>query len=136
MLKINNNLCEIISEELIFTNAILNKVECYAPLINIKFRLNQKDGYITFYVGYMNNYDAKNLVNRSYKNNPYDMQGVINCLEIYDTKTFIDDVDSDVKVIFKDIVNNKIKTNFIIDDKLIVSEYDGLLNIVLPNEKR
>ena len=50
-------------------------------------------------------------------------------IEIFDTKDFIDFIDSDVNLEFGDIQNNKITMQLNINDKLIKLEYKGILNL-------
>jgi len=50
-------------------------------------------------------------------------------IEIYDTKIFIDFIDSEVKVIFGNIRDNEIETEIYIDDKYIKLNYIGKLKL-------
>ena len=50
-------------------------------------------------------------------------------IEIFDTKDFIDFIDSDVNLEFGDIQNNKITMQLNINDKLIKLEDKGILNL-------
>lgn len=50
-------------------------------------------------------------------------------IEIYDTKNFIDFIDSEINLEFGNIVNNQIEMKLDIDDELIKLEYKGLLGI-------
>ena len=50
-------------------------------------------------------------------------------IEIYDTKNFIDFIESEVNLEFGNIDNNQIEMKLNIDDELIKLEYKGLLNI-------
>ena len=53
----------------------------------------------------------------------------ISMIEIYDTKNFIDFIDSEINLEFGNIVNNQIEMKLDIDDELIKLEYKGLLGI-------
>ena len=50
-------------------------------------------------------------------------------VEIFDTKNFIDFIDSDVIVEFKNIIDDKIETKINICDDKINLEYLGLIDI-------
>ena len=50
-------------------------------------------------------------------------------IEIFDTKDFIDFIDSDVNLEFGDMQNNKITMQLNINDKLIKLEDKGILNL-------
>ena len=50
-------------------------------------------------------------------------------IEIFDTKKFVDFIDSDVTLKFGNIIDNKIEMKLNINDELINLEYQGMLNI-------
>ena len=129
MLKINDKECKLISEKLSFSNATINFVKGYSPLVDIKYILDDYEGYINFYVCFMNNKNFHNLEGKKFKSNPWKMGGPISCMEIYYNNFYIEDVDSDVEVAFNKILNNKIETSFYINDKSIKVEYNGLLEV-------
>lgn len=60
---------------------------------------------------------------------PTELNSKISMIEIFDTKDFIDFIDSEVNLEFGNIDNNQIEMKLDIDDELIKLKYKGLLNI-------
>lgn len=129
MLKINNNEYDVLLSEIRLASASYNNKKGYSPLISLDIMLNNKKGYISFYVDFFDNNLLKNIENKKYVEIPTKLNSKISMIEIYDTKNFIDNIDSEVILEFKSIEDNKILTKLNIDDKLIKLEYEGLLNI-------
>ena len=50
-------------------------------------------------------------------------------IEIFDTKNFIDFIDSEITVEFGRVIGDKIEAKIFINDELIKVEYQGLMNI-------
>lgn len=75
--------------------------------------------------------DFKNIENKEYNELPTEPK--ITHIEIFDTKNFIDFIDSNVIVKFGNIKNNQIEMKLDIDDILIKIKYKGLLNINYNN---
>ena len=98
-------------------------------MVEITFIYNNIKGYISFDVDFFNNKDFKNIENKTYIERPTDLHAKIDMIEIYDTKNFIDFIDSEVKVIFKNIINNEIETEIHIDDEYIKLNYTGNLKL-------
>lgn len=129
MLKINNEECKIISSDIKYINCTNHNIEEYSITVKIEMELNNVKGYISFDINYFNNKDFKNIENKKYIDNPSDMEPIINFVEIYDTKNFIDLIQSEVIVEFGNIINNSIEAKINIDDELIKVDYQGLLNL-------
>ena len=98
-------------------------------MVNIDIETNDNKGYISFYVDFFKNNDFKNIENKKYIQIPTELNSKISMIEIFDTKNFIDFIDSDVIVEFGKIIDNQIEMNFNIEDKLIKLEYQGMLDI-------
>ena len=129
MLKINNEESKILLSEIRFVNAKHNKKKGYSILVTIDIEVNGVKGYISFYVDFFDNNDFKNIENKEYNELPTNLDSKITMIEIFDTKNFVDFIDSNVIVKFGSIFNNKIETNIKIDDKLIKLDYQGILDI-------
>lgn len=129
MLKINNEECKILLSEIRFVNAKHNKQKGYSILVTSDIEVNGVKGYISFYVDFFNNNDFKNIENKEYNELPTKLDSKITMVEIFDTKNFVDFIDSNVIVKFGNILNNKIETNIKIDDKLIKLDYQEILDI-------
>ena len=129
MLEINNNKYNVLSSQIKFVNAKYNKQKGYSILVTIDIELNGVKGYISFYVDFFNDNDFKNIENKEYNELPTKLDSKITMIEIFDTKNFVDFIDSNVIVKFGNILNNKIETNIKIDDKLIKLDYQEILDI-------
>lgn len=129
MLEINNNKYNVLSSQIKFVNAKYNKQKGYSILVTIDIELNGVKGYISFYLDFFNDNDFKNIENKEYNELPTKLNSKITMIEIFDTKNFVDFIDSNVIVKFGNILNNKIETNIKIDDKLIKLDYQEILDI-------
>ena len=129
MLKINNEDYKILSSEIKYVNATHNKQRGYSILVTIDIKLNDAKGYISFYVDFFNTNDFQNKENKEYIELPTDLNSKITMIEIFDTKKFVDFIDSDVTLKFGNIIDNKIEMKLNINDELINLEYQGMLNI-------
>lgn len=129
MLKINNNEYKVLSSEIKFVNATNNNIKGYSILISLDIEYNNIKGYIAFYVDFFDNMDFKNIENKSYEELPTNLDSKIEMIEIFDTKEFIDFVDSIVKLEFGCIQNNRIKMSLNINDENIKLDYQGELDI-------
>lgn len=131
MLIINYEEYYLLLNEIKFINAKYNHLIGYSPLIQIEFMHNDTKGYITFYLGFYDTIDFNFLRNKRFKVNPSDIGAMINCVEIFDTNKFIDNIDSEMEISFGNIVDHKIEMKLIIDDNEIQLKYEGYLNIIL-----
>ena len=129
MLKINNNEYKILSSEIKYVNANYNTKKGYSILVSLDIELNDVKGYVSFYVDFFDVKDFKIIENRKYVEIPTELESKITMIEIFDTKDFIDCIDSKVNLEFGNINNNQIEMTLNINDKLIKLEYKGLLNI-------
>lgn len=133
MLKINNNEYNVLSSNLKYVNATYNFKKGYSILVSLDIQLNKIKGYISFYVDFFDENDIKNIENKKYIELPTDLNSKISMIEIYDTKNFIDFIDSEVNLEFGNISNNQIEMKLNIDDELIKLEYNGLLSFTSGN---
>lgn len=129
MLKINDKIIDVYTTEIKYSNSQYNSDFGYSPVITIEYEQENKRGYISFFLDFHEELNFNMLTNKEYIDNPSDINSKISMLEIYDTKDFIDYVDSSVLVSFKDIIDNNIETKINIDDGAIKVEFDGLLYI-------
>lgn len=126
MLKINNEKYNILSSEVRWVDATYNKRKGYSILVDIKLNHNGINGYINFYVDFFDNRDDNYIINKKYVELPSELNSKIDSVEIFDTKTFIDLIDSNVTLEFGNIKDNKIYMKLDINDELIKIEYKGL----------
>lgn len=129
MLKINNNEYNVLTSNLKYVDATYNSKKGYSILVSLDIQLNEIKGYISFYVDFFDVNDIKNIENKKYIELPTELNSKISMIEIYDTKNFIDFIDSEVNLEFGNIDNDQIEMKLNIDDELIKLEYKGLLNI-------
>lgn len=129
MLKINNIEYNVLSSEIKFVNATYNTKKGYSILVCLDIMSNNTKGYISFYVDFFDIKDIKNIENRNYVELPTDLNSKIQMIEIYDTKNFIDLIDSEVYLKFGNIENNRIGMNLNINDEVIKLDYQGNLDI-------
>lgn len=129
MLKINNTEYKILSSEIKYVSAIQNAAKGYSILVSIDIELNNIKGYISFYVDFFDTKDFKNIQNKKYVCLPNELNSKITMIEIFDTKDFIDFIDSEVNLEFGSIENNQIEMNLNINDELIKLFYKGKINI-------
>lgn len=126
MLKINNEKYNILSSEVRWVDATYNKRKGYSILVDIKLNHNGINGYINFYVDFFDNRDDSYIINKKYNELPSELNSKIYSVEIFDTKAFIDLIDSNVTLEFGNIKDNKIYMKLDINDELIKIEYKGL----------
>lgn len=126
MLKINNEEYNVLSSKVRWVNATYNKHKGYSILVDIKLKHNGINGYISFYVDFFNNIDDNYIINKKYNELPSKLNSKIVSIEIFDTKTFIDLIDSNVILEFGNIKDNKIFIKLDINDELIKIEYEGM----------
>ena len=126
MLKINNEKYNILSSEVRWVDATYNKRKGYSILVDIKLNHNGINGYINFYVDFFDNRDDNYIINKKYNELPSELNSKIDSVEIFDTKTFIDFLDSNVTLEFENIKDNKIYMKLDINDELIKIEYEGM----------
>ena len=129
MLKINNNEYKVLTSDLKYVDATYNSKKGYSILVSLDIQLNEIKGYISFYVDFFDDNDIKIIENKKYIELPTEINSKISMIEIYDTKNFIDFIDSEVNLEFGNIDNDQIEMKLNIDDELIKLEYKGLLNI-------
>ena len=129
MLKINNNEYKVLTADIKYVDATYNSKKGYSILVSLDIQLNEIKGYISFYVDFFDDNDIKIIENRKYIELPTELNSKISMIEIYDTKNFIDFIDSEVNLEFGNIDNDRIEMKLNIDDELIKLEYKGLLNI-------
>ena len=123
MLKINNEEYSVLSSEVRWVDATYNKRKGYSILVDIKLNHNGINGYINFYVDSFDNRDDNYIINKKYVELPSELNSKIDSVEIFDTKTFIDFIDSNVTLEFGNIKDNKIYMKLDINDELIKIEY-------------
>lgn len=123
MLKINNEEYNVLSSEVRWVDATYNKRKGYSILVDIKLNHNGINGYINFYVDFFDNRDDNYIINKKYVELPSKLNSKIDSVEIFDTKTFIDLIDSNVTLEFGNIKDNKIYMKLDINDELIKIEY-------------
>ncbi len=126
MLKINNEEYDVLSSEVRWVDATYNKIKGYSILVDIKLNHNGINGYINFYVDFFDNRDDNYIINKKYVELPSELNSKIYSVEIFDTKTFIDLIDSNVTLEFGNIKGNKIYMKLDINDELIKIEYKGM----------
>lgn len=129
MLKINNNEYNVLMSSIKYVEAIYNSQKVYSALVLLDIQLNGNKGFISFYIDFFDENDIKNIENKKYRELPTELNSKISMIEIYDTKNFIDFIDSEINLEFGNIVNNRIEMKLDIDDELIKLEYKGLLGI-------
>ena len=126
MLKINNEKYKVLSSEVRWVDATYNKRKGYSILVDIKLNHNGINGYINFYVDFFDNRDNNYIINKKYNELPSELNSKIYSVEIFDTKTFIDLIDSNVTLEFGNIKDNKIYMKLDINDELIKIEYEEM----------
>ncbi len=129
MLKINNNEYNVISSEIKYVNSTYNKEKYFSILVNLDIELNGNKGYIKFYIDRFKDKNIKDIENKKFVDLPTKLDSKITMIEIFDTKDFINFIDSDVIVEFKNIISHKIETKINISYDKINIEYQGLIDI-------
>ena len=127
MLKINNEEYKVLSSEVRWVDATYNKRKGYSILVDIKLNHNSINGYINFYVDFFDNRDDNCIINKKYVELQSELNPKIYSIEIFDTKTFIDLIASNVTLEFGNIKGNKIYMKLDINDELIKIEYKEMV---------
>lgn len=131
MLIIKGQEINLVAQQLKIGEYIINGKKGYEIIISLKFKKNNKDGYLNLSAGYELENDIDKFINRVYKGVPFfDSKEEINWFEVYDTEHFYDtEIESEIYLNIKDKVDNKIEVNFEVNDELIKIKYEGVLNI-------
>lgn len=129
MLYINDQEYKVLTNEFRYVDSTIYKTKGYSILVEITFINNNTKGYISFYVDFFDDRNFKNIENKTYIELPTNIHSKIDMIEIYDTENFIDFIDSEVKVIFGNIIDNEIETEIYIDDEYIKVKYNGKLKL-------
>ena len=129
MLKINDNEYDVLTANIKCVDSTYNLKKGYSILVSLVIQLNNIKGYISFYVDFFDEDNIRNIENKKYIELPTKLNSKISMIEIYDTKNFIDFIDSEVNLEFGSIENNQIEMKLNIDDELVKLKYKGLLNI-------
>ncbi len=129
MLRINDKEYKILTSEIKYASSIVNNQKGFTILVNIDLEKEGIKGYISFYVDYFKEKNIKNIENKKYIDLPTELNSKISMIEIFDTKNFIDFIDSEISVEFGKVIGNKIETKIFINDELIKVEYQGLMDI-------
>ena len=129
MLKINDKEYKILTSEIKYASSTVNNQKGFTVLVNIDLEKDNIKGYISFYVDYFKEKTIKNIENKKYIDLPTELNSKISMIEIFDTKNFIDFIDSEVTVEFGRVIDDKIETKIFINDELIKVEYQGLMDI-------
>lgn len=130
MFKINDMKPQVLSAIIRYVNATYSEKKGYAINIGIDFMNNGVKGYISFYVDFFDNDNFSNIENKKYKENPIELNSKLDCFEIYDTKNFIDFIESDVICEFGYKHEDKINMKLYINDANVKIEFDEFLNII------
>lgn len=129
MLKINDKEYKVLTSEIKYVSSTVNNQNGFTVLVNIDLEKDNIKGYISFYVDYFKEKTIKNIENKKYIDLPTELNSKISMIEIFDTKNFIDFIDSEVTVEFGRVIDDKIETKIFINDELIKVEYQGLMDI-------
>lgn len=129
MLKINDKEYKVLTSEIKYASSTVNNQKGFTVLVNIDLEKDNIKGYISFYVDYFKEKTIKNIENKKYIDLPTELNSKISMIEIFDTKNFIDFIDSEVTVEFGRVIDDKIETKIFINDELIKVEYQGLMDI-------
>lgn len=129
MLKINDKEYKVFISEIKYASSMVNNQKGFTILVNIDLENEGIKGYISFYVDYFKEKTIKNIENKKYIDLPTELDSKISMIEIFDTKNFIDFIDSKITVEFGRVIDDKIETKIFINDELIKVEYQGLMDI-------
>ena len=130
LIRINGEQYKVLSSEVKYAKSTHNKTKGYSILVLINIEHNNQKGYISFYVDFFNNNNFKNIENKKYMELPTNSDSKINLIEIFDTRNFIDFIDSEMIVEFGKIFEKEIELKLNISDELIKLSYHGFANIV------
>lgn len=129
MLRINDKEYKILTSEIKYASSTVNNQKGFTILVNIDLENDGIKGYISFYVDYFKEKTIENIENKKYIDLPTELNSKISMIEIFDTKNFIDFIDSEITVEFGKAIDNKIETKIFINDELIKVECQGLMDI-------
>ena len=130
MLYIDNEKREIISNEIRFVNANIDRVNGYSILIEIIYAYNKKREFLTFSIDFFNDKNFENIENKTYIDIPTKRYSKIRIVEITEAKNLIKHIKNDVKIIFGSIKDNTIPTEINIDIEYLKINYNGNLDII------
>ena len=131
MLKINDEIYDVLSANVDCVNSTYNKRKGYSYALDISIKHNNVKGYVNVYIDFfLEKNHEKNIANKKYAELPTELNSKIDCIEIFDTRNFIDCIDSEVYLEFGSISDGKIKVKLDIDDELIRLDYDDLVDLI------
>ena len=128
MLYIDNKNYKITNQKIFVGNYIKNGESGYDINIQLLFidSNSKEQGYINLSVGFEKDNDINNFLNREYKGVPFEADIFF---EVFDTKKFLDtEIASKILVKLKEIIDDKVKVIFELNDDLIKIKFDGLLS--------
>ena len=133
MLQIDNKEVKITKQNIFVGHIKVNNVNGFNIVINIEFLniLTNKKGYINLDVGFEKTNNINNFINKEYKdvNMGFTNQHIF--LEVFDTENFFDsEIENDIIIKIEEIVENKVKVFFEVNEDFIVIKYDGYLDVV------
>lgn len=131
MLFVDNEKREIISSEIRFTGANIDRINGYSILIEIIYAYNKKREFLTLSLDFFNDINFDYIENKTYIDVPTKRYSKIRIVEITEAKNLIKYIKNDVKVIFGSVENNTILTEIIIDIEYLKINYKGNLDIVI-----
>lgn len=131
MLFINDESREIISSEIRFVNANIDRVNGYSILIEIVYAFNKKREFLTFSLDFFDNKEFENIENKTYIDIPTKRYSKIRIVEITEAKNLIKCIKNEVKILFGSVENKTIPTEIYIDTEYLKINYNGNLDIII-----
>jgi|GEM_PF-5261155 len=132
MLYINNKKIEITKQQVKVGNIINNGIKGYDINIQLEFNCNNKRGYLNLSAGFEKTNNVISFINKEYSGIPFGgKDNQIIFFEVYDTENFLDtEIESEVILKLKNVIDNKIEASFEVNDELINIKFDGYLDIM------
>ncbi len=129
MLYIDNKNYKITNQKIFVGKYIKNGESGYNINIQLLFidSDSKEQGYINLDLGFEKDNDINNFLNKKYDGVPFEDDIFF---EVYDTKKFLDtEIESKILVKLKEIIDDKVKVIFELNDDLIKIKFDGFLTL-------
>ncbi len=132
MLNIDDKDLKVIKQSIYIGNFTYNDEEGYNICIALEFvNKNNDKGYLNLDAGFETKNDIKVFLNKEYSGIPFHSDNQFIFFEVFDTEKFLDtEIESNITINYKDIVDNKVETSFKLNDELIKIKFDGYLEII------
>ncbi len=131
MLYINDKKFTITKKQIKVVKFNNGGINGFCIRILLEFNHNNKKGYLDIDAGFEKSNNIENFINREYIGVPFDDDDQYIDLEVFDTEKFLaTEIESEIILKIKNMIDNKIVVSLELNDKLINIKFEGTLDII------